>query len=104
MVDKFVYEETEIVEKIIPRMFEVMEKVAKFSCDYIKRGRFGRQSSFLDLAGAECSEHSGWAGQLRDDRGDGERVDQGHQRLQLCNEYRGSPAGQGDWYALIVSL
>ena len=47
MVDEIVCEETEILEKIIPRMFEVMENVAKFSCDYVKRGRFGRQSSFL---------------------------------------------------------
>jgi hypothetical protein len=41
VADEIVYEETDILEKTIPRMFEVMQKVAKFSCDYVKRGRFG---------------------------------------------------------------
>ena len=48
VADEIVCEETEILEKIIPRMFEVMQRVAKFSCDYVKRRRFGRQSCFLD--------------------------------------------------------
>ncbi len=87
MVDEIVCEEREMLEKIIPRMFEVMEKVAKFSCDYVKRGCFGGQSSFIDLTGAECSENSGWAGQLREDRGNGQRVDQSHRRLRPCSEY-----------------
>ena len=87
MVDEIVYDETEILEKVIPRMLKVMEKVAKFSCDYVKRGRFGKQSSFIDLASAdECSEDSGWTGQLRDDRRNGQRVDQGHRRLRPCSE------------------
>lgn len=34
-------EDTEILEKTIPRMFEAMEKVAKLSCEYVKRGHFG---------------------------------------------------------------
>ena len=46
---EIVCEETEILEKTIPRMFEVMQTVAEFSCDYVRRGRFGRWSSFLDL-------------------------------------------------------
>jgi len=46
VAEDIVYEETEILEKIIPRMFEVMQSVARFSCDYVKRGRFGRQSSY----------------------------------------------------------
>jgi len=25
-------------------MFEVMQRVAEYSCDYVRRGRFGRQS------------------------------------------------------------
>ena len=45
VADELVCEETELLEKIIPRMFEVMQGVAKFSCGYVKRGRFGRQSS-----------------------------------------------------------
>jgi hypothetical protein len=50
VVDEIVGEETDILERVIPRMFRVMEKVAKFSCDYVKRGRFGRNSPLLDLA------------------------------------------------------
>ncbi len=47
VAEEIVGEETEILEKTIPRMFEVMQKVARFSCDYVKRGRFGRESPFL---------------------------------------------------------
>ena len=43
VADEIVYEETEILDKTIPRMFEVMQKVAKCSCDYVRRGCFGRQ-------------------------------------------------------------
>ena len=50
VADKIVCEETDILEKTIPRMFEVMQRVAKFSCNYVKRGRFGRLLSFLDSA------------------------------------------------------
>jgi len=39
VADEIVCEETEILGEIIPRMFEVMYRVAKFSCDYVKRGR-----------------------------------------------------------------
>ena len=49
VADEIVYEETDILEKTIPRMFGVMQKVAKCSCDYVKRGRFGKQYSLLDL-------------------------------------------------------
>ena len=34
------------MDKIMPRMFESMQKIAKFLCDYVKRGRFSRQSVF----------------------------------------------------------
>ena len=50
VADEIVYEETEILEKTIPRMFEVMQTVAEYSCDYVRRGRFGRQSPYLDSA------------------------------------------------------
>jgi hypothetical protein len=46
VADDIVCEETEILEKTIPRMFEVMQTVANFSCDYVKRGRFGIELSF----------------------------------------------------------
>ncbi len=42
VADEIVCEETKILEEIVPRMFEVMQRVAEFSCAYIKHGRFGR--------------------------------------------------------------
>ena len=38
VADEIVSEETEILKELIPRMFEVMHRVAKLSCDYVKRG------------------------------------------------------------------
>ena len=79
VADEMVCKETEILEKTIPRMFEVMQTVAKFSCDYVKRGRFGKQSSFLDLESTNSRrENDGWVGPPRDDRGNGQRVEQSH--------------------------
>ena len=43
--DEIVSEDTKILKELIPRMFEVMHKVAKISCDYVKRGWW----SFLRL-------------------------------------------------------
>ena len=40
VADEIVSEETEILEKLIPRMVEVMHRVARVSCDYVKRGRW----------------------------------------------------------------
>ncbi len=37
---EIVCEETDLLEQIIPRMFEVMLKVAKVSCNYVKHGRW----------------------------------------------------------------
>jgi len=42
VADDIACEETEILDKIVPRMFEVIQTTVKFSCDYVKRGRFGR--------------------------------------------------------------
>ena len=39
VADEIGSKETEILEKILPRMYEVMHRVARFSCDYVKRGR-----------------------------------------------------------------
>ena len=50
VADEIVCEETDILEWIMPQMFEVMQEIAKFLCDYVKRGRFGMQRSVLDLA------------------------------------------------------
>ena len=38
VADEIISDETEILKELIPRMFEVMHRVAKFSCDYVKRG------------------------------------------------------------------
>ena len=48
VADEIVGEETDVLEKTIPRMFEVMETVSKFVCGYVRRGRFGRLSLFWD--------------------------------------------------------
>ena len=39
VADEIVCEETDVLEKTIPRMFDVMHRVAKFLCDYVKNGR-----------------------------------------------------------------
>jgi len=38
VADEILCEETELLERIIPEMFEVIHRVARFSCDYVKRG------------------------------------------------------------------
>ena len=40
VADEVVSEETEILKELIPRMFDVMNRAAKLSCDYVKRGRY----------------------------------------------------------------
>ena len=59
VADEIVSEEAEILDKLMPRMFEVMQKVAKFSCSYVKRGRFSRRFSFLDSAILMIAERAG---------------------------------------------
>ena len=36
--NEIVSDDTNILKELIPRMFEVMYRVAKLSCDYVKRG------------------------------------------------------------------
>ena len=38
VADEIVSDETEVLKELIPRMFEVMHRDAKLSCDYVKRG------------------------------------------------------------------
>ena len=38
VVDEIDDKQTEILAKIIPHMYEVMHRVAIFSCQYVKRG------------------------------------------------------------------
>ena len=40
VADEIVSEETEILEELIPRMFKVMHRVARLSCDYVKHGKW----------------------------------------------------------------
>ena len=47
VADDVVCEETEILEKVIQRMFDVMRKVAEFSCNYVKGNR--RSLSGVDM-------------------------------------------------------
>ena len=39
VVDEIVSEETEILKELILQMFEVMHRVARLSCNYVKHGR-----------------------------------------------------------------
>jgi len=79
VADELVYEETEVLEKTIPRMFKLMENVAKGSCDYVKRGRFGAQLAFLNFAYADDRrEGVDWARSPAEDRRNEQRVDRGH--------------------------
>ena len=41
VAEESVCEDAEILEKTIPRMFDTMQRVAKYTCDFVKRGRFG---------------------------------------------------------------
>ena len=62
VAENIIYEETELLEKLMPRMLEVMQEVAIFSCDYVRRGRFGGKFCFLDLGNANsCRENEKWA-------------------------------------------
>jgi hypothetical protein len=45
VADEIVSDETDILKELIPRMLEVMYRVAKFSCDYVKRGRWSSSGS-----------------------------------------------------------
>ena len=45
VADETVSEETKIMKEFIPGMFEVMHRVAKLSCDYVKRGRLSSPRS-----------------------------------------------------------
>jgi hypothetical protein len=75
-----VYHEAEILEKAIRRLFEVMQKVAEFSCDYVRRGRFGRQLVIISRLGNADGrrEDSGWASPPARNRRNGQRIERGH--------------------------
>ena len=83
VADEVVSEETEMLEKVIQRMFEVMDRVARFSCKYVRHGR----SYLLGLASADHrSENFWWAR----DRRNRERIDQDDRRLRPGSKCRSS--------------
>ena len=45
VADGLVSEETDILRELIPRMLEVMHRVARLSCNYVKRGRWSSPRS-----------------------------------------------------------
>ena len=47
VADEFVCDETGILEETIPRILEVMQRIADYSCNYVSHGHFSRQSPFL---------------------------------------------------------
>ena len=53
VADEIVSEETEVFNKIMPRMFDVMQRIAEFLCDYVKLGYFSRLTSSLDSANTD---------------------------------------------------
>ena len=50
VAEEIVCEETDIWDEIIPRMFKVMQSVAEYSCDYVRRADLGERSPLLDFA------------------------------------------------------
>jgi hypothetical protein len=76
-VDEIVYEKAKNLEKTIERMFEVMYRVARFSCDYVKHGIWSYH--LLDLASADGrSENAGRVDLHGNNRRNGQRIDEGH--------------------------
>jgi hypothetical protein len=53
VAEDIVCEKTEILDKTVPQLLEVMQTAVNISCDYIKRGRFGGQSFLLDSPNAD---------------------------------------------------
>ena len=44
VADKIVCEEVDLLEEVIPKMYEVMHKVAEVSCDYVKHVRWSAKA------------------------------------------------------------
>ena len=57
VADELVCKETEILEKTIPQMFEVMQDVAKITCMYVKR-QYGVIFSAIGGADGRLAERS----------------------------------------------
>src|SRR5260370_5073497 len=90
VAEEIVCEDTEVLEKIILQVFDVMQRVAKFSCGYTRRGRFGRRPPFPELENADdCSENGRWIRAFEgkgSDRRNEWRVDQDRRGLYASSE------------------
>ena len=84
VADEIVYEKTEILEKAISRMFEVMYRVAEFSCDYVKHGRWSCHLLSFAIADGH-SENERRVDLLGDYRRNGQRFDKGYRRFYACS-------------------
>ena len=61
VADEIVCEETDVLGKIMSQMIEVMQNIAKFLCEYVKRGRFSRRSLFWSPQLLMIAERTGAA-------------------------------------------
>ena len=61
VADEIVCEETDVLGKIMSQMFQIMQKIAKFLCEYVKRGRFSRWSLFCIPQMLTIAERTGAA-------------------------------------------
>ena len=68
LADMKIYEETEELEDIIRRMFEVMDRVARSSCDYVEHGR-------QIYSGLGSANHHSRNCRPEEDRRNGNRID-----------------------------
>ena len=73
VADEIVCKETEILEKTIPQMFEVMQKVARIACMYVKRQYAAILSAFGSADGRR--ENDGCISPRTDDRRYRQKVD-----------------------------
>ena len=59
VAEEIVSDQRDILKELIPRMFQVMHKVAKLSCDYVKRGRWSCPR-FGNIMADDRSEEDRW--------------------------------------------
>jgi hypothetical protein len=84
VMEEIVMEETDLLDKTIPRMFEVILKTAEVSCDYVRRGRWSPEALTRANNRSEDGRQVGLPGC---DRRNGQRVDEGYRGLRPCSEH-----------------
>jgi hypothetical protein len=94
VAEEITCEETDLLEKVILRIFEVMHRVASVSCGYVKHGRW----SLMAFASADNSSENGRrVGVPGDDRRNGQKVAEGCRRLRPYSKCWSSAPNPGDW-------